>query len=230
MARQTNPRTETRADRPPSLRWLVLIALAGVFALVACSCGKDKAPLALDQRTLIESELPGFKLSPDPVQRWNDASKFAKDTHDVDIRATVEENIEQLQSGDFVAAIANSFGGLGRQTEAFSAAVQLGSPEAARDILEQRHQDYISPCPTVCTVSASEFEVSGIPNAKGVKRASEREHEGPPFEVYEVEFADGAFVYVVNVGGQPGTMSEDGAVSAANKLYDRVKGAPLAGS
>jgi hypothetical protein len=199
-----------------------------VVALTAC--GEDKAPLALDQRILTQNELPGFKPSPDPVQRWNDASKFAEDTHDVDIRATVEENIKQLRSGGFVAAIANSFGALGQQREAFSAAVQLGSPEAAQDILEQRHEDYISPCPTVCTVSAREFEVSGIPNANGVKRASEPGHEGPPFEVYEVEFADGAFVYVVNVGGQPGMVSEEDAVSAANKLYDRIRGAPLPGA
>jgi hypothetical protein len=224
VARQTNPRTETRAGGPPSLRWLVLIALAGVCALVACGCGEDKAPLALDQRVLTESELSGFKLSPNPVQRWNDVSKFAKDTHDVDIRVTVEENIEQLQAGGFVAAIATSFGALGREAEAFSAAVQMGSPEAAQDILDQRHQDYTSPCPKVCTVDVSEFEVSDIPNAKGVRRASQPDHEGPPFEVFEVEFADGAFVYVVNIVGEPGTVSEDDAVSAANKLYDRVKG------
>jgi hypothetical protein len=192
-------------------------------------CGEDKAPLALDQRVLAESELSGFQLSPDPVQRWTDASKFANDTHDVDIRATVEENIEELQAGGFVAAIANSFGASGREAEAFSAAVQMGSPEAAQDVLDQRHQDYISPCPTVCTIEISEFEVSGIPNAKGVKRASQPEHAGSPFEVYEVEFADGPFVYVVNIDGQPGTVSEDDAVFAAKRLYDRVKDAPLPG-
>jgi hypothetical protein len=56
------------------------------------------------------------------VQRWTDATKFAKGTRDQDIRTTVEENIEQLQPGGFVAAIANSLGGLGREAEAFSAA------------------------------------------------------------------------------------------------------------
>ena len=63
-----------------------------------------------------------------------------------------------------------------------------------------------------------------------MKRASQPEHEGPPFEAYEVEFADGVFGYVVNVFGKPGAVSEDEAVSAANQLYDRVKGAPLPGS
>jgi hypothetical protein len=48
--------------------------------------------------------------------------------------------------------------------------------------------------------------------------------------VFEVEFVDGTFVYVVNIVGKPGTVSEDDAASAANKLYDRVKGAPLPGS
>ena len=62
-----------------------------------------------------------------------------------------------------------------------------------------------------------------------MKRASQPEHEGPPFEAYGVEFTDGAFVYVVKVFGKPGAVSEDEAVSAANKLYDRVRGAPLPG-
>jgi len=210
------------------LRWLVLIALAAVFTLVGC--GKESAPLALDQRVLTESELPGFRFAPNPVQRWTDANKFARDTHDQDIRATVEEDIKHLQDGGFVAAIANSLGGLDREAEAFSAAVEMGSPEGATDLLDARYEDYISPCPTVCTVSVNEFEVSGIPDAKGVKRASQPEHEGPPFEAYEVEFADGVFGYVVNVFGKPGAVSEDEAVSAANQLYDRVKGAPLPGS
>jgi hypothetical protein len=210
------------------LRWLVLIGLAGAFTHVGC--GEETAPLALDQRVLTESELPGFKFAPNPVQRWTDATKFARETHDQDIRATVEEDIKHLQAGGFVAAIANSLGGLDREADAFSAAVEMGSPEGAKDLLDARYQDYISPCPTVCTVSVDEFEVSGIPDAKGVKRASQPEHEGPPFEAYEVEFADGVFVYVVNVFGKPGAVSEDEAVSAANQLYDRVKGAPLPGS
>jgi hypothetical protein len=105
-------------------------------------------------------------------------SKFATDTHDVDIRVTVRENIKQLQAGGFVAAIASSFGVLGREAEAFSAAVQMGSPEAAQDILDQRHQDYISPCLKICTIDVSECEVSDIPNAKGVKRASQPDHRG----------------------------------------------------
>lgn len=207
------------------VRWLVLIALAGAFTLVGC--GEETAPLALDQRVLTESELPGFKFAPNPVQRWTDATKFANDTHDQDIRTTVEENIEQLQAGGFVAAIANSLGGLDREAEAFSAAVEMGSSEKAMDLLDARHRDYISPCPGVCTVDATEFEVSGIPDAKGVKRASQPQHEGPPFEAYEVEFGDGVFVYVVNVSGKPGAVSQEDAVSAAKKLYDRVKGAPL---
>ena len=79
----------------------------------------------------------------------------------------------------------------------------MGSPEGATDLLDARNMDFISPCPTVCTVSVDEFEVSGTPDAKGVKRASQPEHEGPPFEAYEVEFADGVFLCVVNVSGKP---------------------------
>jgi hypothetical protein len=206
-------------------RWLPLIALAGAFALVGC--GEETAPLALDQRVLTETELPGFKFAPNPVQRWTDATKFANDTHDQDIRTTVQENREQLETGGFVAAIANSFDSTSHKAAAFSAAVQMGSEDDAQKLVDQRHQDYTSPCLNVCTVDASEFEVSGIPDAKGVKRASQPGHEGEPFEAYEVEFADGDVVYVVNVAGEPGSVSKEDAVAAAQKLYDRVKGAPL---
>jgi hypothetical protein len=78
-------------------------------------------------------------------------------------------------------------------------------------------------------VDASEFEVTGIPDAKGVKRASQPGHEGEPFEAYEVEFADGDFAYIVNVTGEPGSVSKEDALAAAQKLYNRVKGAPLPG-
>jgi hypothetical protein len=209
------------------LRWLVLIALASAFTLVGC--GEETAPLALDQRVLTEAELPGFKFAPNPVQRWSDATKFAKDTHDQDIRTTVQENTEQLETGGFVAAIANSFDSTSHKAGAFSAAVQMGSEDDAQKLVDQRHQDYTSPCPDVCTVDASEFEVSEIPDAKGVKRASQPGHEGEPFEAYEVEFADGDFVYVVNVAGEPGSVSKEDAVAAAQKLYNRVNGAPLPG-
>ena len=91
-------------------------------------CGEETAPLALDQRILTESELPGFKFAPSPVQRWTDATKFAKGTHDQDIRTTVEENIEQLQAGGFVAAIANSLGGLGPGSGGILSRLRAGSP------------------------------------------------------------------------------------------------------
>jgi hypothetical protein len=208
-------------------RCFVLVALASGFTLVAC--GEETAPLALDQRVLTETELPGFKATPNPVQRWTDATKFATDTHDQDIRTTVHESTEQLETGGFVAAIANSFDSTSHKAGAFSAAIQMGSEDDAQQLVDQRHQDYTSPCPDVCTVDASEFEVSGIPDAKGVKRASQPGHEGEPFEAYEVEFADGDFAYVVNVTGEPGSVSKEDALAAAQKLYNRVKGAPLPG-
>jgi hypothetical protein len=209
------------------LRWFVLVALASGFTLVGC--GEETAPLALDQRVLTETELPGYKFAANPVQRWTDATKFANDTHDQDIRTTVRENTEQLEAGGFVAAIANSFDSTSHKAAAFSAAVEMGSEDDAQKLVDQRHQDFTAPCPNVCTVDASEFEVSGIPDAKGVERASQPEHEGEPFEAYEVEFADGDFVYVVNVAGEPGSVSKEEAVAAAQKLYNRVNGAPLPG-
>jgi hypothetical protein len=84
----------------------------------------------------------------------------------------------------------------------------MGSEDDAQKLVDQRHQDYTAPCPHVCTVDASEFEVSGIPDAKGMKRASQPGHEGEPFEAYEVEFADGDFVYIVNVAGEPGSVEQ----------------------
>jgi hypothetical protein len=42
--------------------------------------------------------------------------------------------------------------------------------------------------------------------------------------------SDGNFAYSIDLGGPPGTTSEDKAKEIAGNLYDRVHGAAIAGS
>jgi hypothetical protein len=125
----------------------------GRFPVVSCALWKTKSPFCRPlrggaSRTRTGDLLGAISWKLLAVGRHKtDAAKFAKDTHDQDIRTTVEENVKQLQAGGFVAAIANSLGGVDREADAFSAAVEMGSPEGATDLLDARYEDYFSRAP-----------------------------------------------------------------------------------
>ena len=98
------------------------------------------------------------------------------------------------------------------------------------------HTDSLRPCPESCAFSVSEFNVDAIPGATGVRRYASEEavktagtSENRPYDSYAIFFADGDFAYNVDLGGPPGTTSEDKAVEIAQNLYDRVHGRPTAG-
>ena len=51
-----------------------------------------------------------------------------------------------------------------------------------------------------------------------------------PIDFYTITFADGPFVYQVEGFGPPGKISKKQVEEIAHKVYDRVKGAPPAGT
>ena len=79
----------------------------------------------------------------------------------------------------------------------------------------------------------AEFEVDGIPNAKGIQRIATQEaldRVGDmislPRADYTIYFSDGPFAYEVSLFGPPDNVSERQAEEIATKLYERVEGAP----
>ena len=219
-------------------------AVTAVLGLAACGGGSDEAtstgPLALDQRVVTEEDAPGSK--PDPVEKRQtaaDEDEFVEKMGDAFINPT-EQETEDLQTVGFVQAIRDTryFGDEHSKDAAhtFSLVVQFDSPDSAKEMADFFHTDSLRPCPESCAFSVSEFDVDGIPGATGVRRYASEEavqaagtSENIPRDSYAIFFADGNFAYNIDLGGPPGTTSEDKAVEIAQKLYDRVHGLPTTG-
>jgi hypothetical protein len=220
---------------------LFAFAVTAVLGLAACGDGSDEAastgPLALDQRVVTEEDAPDSK--PDPVEKRQtatDEDEFVEKMGDAFINPT-EQETEDLQTAGFVQAIRDTryFGDVHSKDAAhtFSLVVQFDSPDSAKEMADFFHTDSLRPCPESCAFSVSEFDVDGIPGATGVRRYASEEavqaagtSENLPRDSYAVFFADGDFAYDIDLGGPPGTTSEDKAVEIAQKLYDRVHGLP----
>jgi hypothetical protein len=220
---------------------LFAFAVTAVLGLAACGGGSDEAastgPLALDQRVVTEEDAPDSK--PDPVEKRQtatDEDEFVKKMGDAFINPT-EQETEDLQTVGFVQAIRDTryFGDVHSKDAAhtFSLVVQFDSPDSAKEMADFFHTDSLRPCPESCAFSVSEFDVDGIPGATGVRRYASEEavqaagtSENRPRDSYAIFFADGDFAYDIDLGGPPGTTSEDKAVEIAQKLYDRVHGRP----
>lgn len=215
--------------------------MTAVLGLAACGGGSDDAtstgPLALDQRVVTEEDAPGSK--PDPVEKRQtaaDEDEFVEKMGDAFINPT-EQETEDLQNVGFVQAIRDTryFGDVHSKDAAhtFSLVVQFDSPDSAKEMADFFHTDSLRPCPESCAFSVSEFDVDGIPGATGVRRYASEEavqaagtSENIPRDSYAIFFADGDFAYDIDLGGPPGTTSEEKAVEIAQKLYDRVHGLP----
>ena len=221
----------------------ILLSAVLVLGLAACGGGSGEAtstgPLALDQRVVIEEDAPDSK--PDPVEKRQtaaDEQEFSDKMGDAFINPT-EQETKDLQTVGFVQAIRDTryFGDTHSRDDAhtFSLVVQLDSPDGAKEMADFFHTDSLRPCPESCAFSVSEFNVDGIPGATGVRRYASEEavktagtSENRPYDSYAIFFADGDYAYDIDLGGPPGTTSEDKAVEIAQNLYDRVHGRPTA--
>jgi hypothetical protein len=226
------------------LKGLVLLLSAVlVLGIAACGGGSDEAtstgPLTLEQRVVTEDDAPGSKA--DPVEKRQtaaDEQEFTEKMGDAFINPT-EQETENLKTAGFVQAIRDTryFGDVHSSDDAhtFSLVIQFDSPDGAKQMADFFHTDSLRPCPESCAFSVSEFDVDGIPGATGVRRFASEEaikaagtSEDRPYDSYQVVFADGDFAYSIDLGGPPGTTTEDKAVEIAQNLYDRVKGRPAA--
>ena len=171
--------------------------------------------------------MPGFAGGSKP-QTISDLDAFIDEMKDDLVQASPSEARDVLSAAGFRSAVTRSLTGRDGDAEVASVVVRLSSSKQAQDVLDWRHADALSPCPGVCNVDITDFEVDDMPNARGVRRVRERGAEGAgpsrPFESHEVSFVDGPFVYVVHSTGQPGTIDQREAVNAARTLHDRADG------
>ncbi len=177
----------------------LLAALTLVVTLSACGGGDDgesAEPAALAQRVVVEEDAPGSK--PDPVETGQttvDLNEFIVVMNDLAINPDMEELTDVFTEAGFVAAnLDTRFFGETHTPDAphvNSSVIQLQSEQGAEDALEWIDNDSMKPCPMSCAVRISEFDVDGIPDARGVHRSASAEDiaargaEGDmPFDYY----------------------------------------------
>jgi hypothetical protein len=215
---------------------LVLAVIALAVALVACGGGDDEAaaPVPPAQRFVTEEDAPGSK--PDPAETGETTvnladfitglSQFAIDPDQEEASAVFEE------AGFKGWGMDPRFFGVTHSDTAphvVSSYIELGSEDGATSVLDWLETDSKKACPRSCAVQISTFDVDGIADARGVRRlvtAEDIERVGTegqvPLDSYWVGFTDGAVVYVVDLHGPPGSVSEEQALDIASAYFDRL--------
>lgn len=215
------------------------LALLLVLALWAASgCGGDEAQsettLALTERVVQAEDAPGSK--PDPVETQQSTTMLLEFVDELTMRAVDpdEEMLTELfTDAGFQGAVSDTrFFGESHSPEQphiFSSVIELESEEGAESAMGWLVEDTMKPCPETCAVEISEFDVDGIPDARGIRRTQTAEDiaargrpDDRPFDSYTTIFADGPFVYSVDLSGSPGSVSEEQALEIATALYERV--------
>ena len=217
----------------------LLVALTAV-ALVACGGSDDEtaAPVPLAQRFVTAEEAPGSKPDPDETRQTTvDLDEFIDALSDAAIDPDKAEMTEVFQEAGFKSAGVDTrfYGEVhtpGESTHVVSSFIELESEEGATSALDWIETDSRKPCPMSCATQISTFDVDDIPDARSVRRIATAEDidrvgtsDQQPSESYLVAFANGAFVYTVDLFGRPGAVSEEQALEIASAYYDRLTGA-----
>lgn len=220
---------------------LAVLAIASMVLTCVVACGGDgdgAEPLTLEQRLLRESEVPGSE--PDPVETRTTARSL-----DDFMASDAGERMDssKLDEAGFVSAVHDlrfypeTPGGSHTRDAPHvrMLVIRFESDDGAREGADLLHEHALEPCPETCALRISEFEVSGVPDAQGVRRftSAERLEEtgepGKPHDSYSIVFADGSFAYELEVFGTPGEVSETQIEELAGKVHERVEGAPAPG-
>ena len=227
------------------MRAAVLLALGLVLVSGLGGCADEgegdgeAEPLTLEQRVLTDADAPDSE--PDPVETRVTAASFAEleQLEDLHIPAAAAS---ELKEAGFVSALQEtrfypeSAGGphTREAPHVRVLVVQFASEEGAAAGAELLHQQTLKPCPGVCSAQIEEFDVDGVPDAYGTstvvtqERLDQLNEDGEPSDAYTITFADGEFVYQVEGFGPPGAMTEEEVEDLAQRLHDRVEGAPPA--
>jgi hypothetical protein len=223
-----------------------LLAIAVVVATCAVACGGDGGgtaePLTLEQRLIRESEAPGSE--PDPRETRIVAGSLDEFASSADYVAAADIDRSKLEAAGFVSAVHDTRfypktpGGshTGEEPHVRTLVVRFGSADGAREGGDLLHEKSLEPCPETCAMRITEFEVSGIPDARGIRHFTSAEEleatgePGEPFDSYAILFTDGLFAYELEIFGPPGEVSKNQIEEIAGKVYERIHGAPAPGA
>src|SRR5205823_10586528 len=110
--------------------------------------------------------------------------------------------------------------------QGFADVLKFKSDGGAQDALALIHkEDLKQPCYSACSQNPGEFSVDGIPGARAAQQVPLKnppKGAGPPFVGYAVEFPIRSYVYIVNAGGAPGSVTKSAVTKAAKAYYDHA--------
>jgi hypothetical protein len=212
----------------------LLVSITAV-AFVACS-GDDDAPVPVAQRFPTAADAPGSK--DDPVEQGEtteDLDEFVIIFRPALIDPDDEEVSTVFEEAGFKGAglDVRFFGDTHLPTapHLFGWFIELDSDDGAMSALDFLEADTMKPCPPSCASVISSFDVDGIPDARGVRRIATAEdieaagtEDEDPSESYWVGFTVGSIVYTLDLGGLPGSVSEEQAQEIVSSYYERLTG------
>jgi hypothetical protein len=196
--------------------------------------------LPLEQRVAGEADAPGSQPDPEETPL---AIRGIEDVRSLPdgLFPLTDEAVSAMEEAGFVSALVDTrFYPSGEGTEHIgderhlaTLVIRMGSDEGAADVADLLHDSHLKPCPGSCAVAVSTFEADDIPDAQGIARVTTAERledtgeDGDPFSVYKIIFADGPFVYELDMFGPPDKVSSQQELEEiAKKLYERVEGSP----
>jgi hypothetical protein len=209
-----------------------LLVLVTAVALVACSEG-EPAPPRLAQRFVSEADAPGSTIALETRKTANDIDTFVSTFSQFMVDADREEMITAFQEAGFQEA-GSELRLIGDEDSpnvphVASSFYDLESDDGATSVLEWLTTDSTKPCPKSCATVVSDFDVAGIPDARGVRRFTTAEAieatglaNQMPRDSYWIAFTVGPSVYSVEYAGPPGTVTEQEAEEIAAAWYDRL--------
>lgn len=219
---------------------LTTLAAVLLLGLSAVSCASEaNVPLTLEQRVVGAAEAPGSEADPEETQ----VTVSGIEELESELRGpeVFEEDIEAFGDAGFVSLVVDTrfFPSEPEGEHApgtphvITFVYEFESDGGARDAVDVMHRIGLRPCPETCAYQITEFEPSGVQDARGVQAIATQEaidaigDDIQPDARYSVYFADGPFAYEVTMFGPPDDVSRQQLEDIAEKLYQRVKGAPV---
>jgi hypothetical protein len=211
---------------------LAIRLLVSSITVALVACGAEPVPVA--ERFPTAAEAPGTK--PDPVEKGKtteDFDEFITALTDAVIDPNREEMTTVFQEAGFKrAGLDVRFYGETHSFDAphlFSWFIELKSEDAATTALDWLEADGKKPCPHSCATRVNNFDVTDIPDGRGVHRVATAEDieaagtaDEHPFESFWVGFTIDSIVYTLDLNGQPGSVSEEQVQKIANAFYERL--------
>lgn len=213
------------------MKRVTVTAMLALFCAVAASTAGARpaaSPIPIWQRLVIAGEYTGFtpQAEPPTTAKLVAGAKFAASFSGSKLSVVTSE----FRRDGYRLGVTEDLNGPDNKRSGLSAALQLGSNAGAVRLQKFFQSASLQPCPHSCSVAPSVIKPPGIPGALATERirrvADSSKPDDQPFELVQVTFTDGPFLYALVSVGPPDGVDKGALYAAATRVYRRVKGAP----